>query len=93
MNTTTATYSISVTTDEDTGHCHFENNAHTSKDTKRRFKSHNTKLTNYAMKQYPNWKEIDVKLHTMSNIKDVTDSPEDWQDFWENEDKNEEFRD
>ena len=28
----------------------------------------------------------------MSNIKDVTDSPEDWQDFWENEDTNEEFR-
>ena len=28
----------------------------------------------------------------MSNIKDVLHSPEDWQDFWENEDKNEEFR-
>ena len=25
------------------------------------------------------------------NIEDVTDSPEDWQDFWENEDQNEEF--
>ena len=28
----------------------------------------------------------------MSNIQDVTNSPEDWQDFWENEDKSEEFR-
>ena len=26
-----------------------------------------------------------------NNIEDVTDSPEDWQDFWENEDQNEEF--
>ena len=26
----------------------------------------------------------------MSNIEDVTNSPEDWQDFWENEDKDEE---
>ena len=25
------------------------------------------------------------------NIEDVTDSPEDWQDFWENEDQNEEL--
>ena len=25
----------------------------------------------------------------MSNIEDVTNSPEDWQDFWENEDKEE----
>tara|TARA_B100002019_G_scaffold256154_1_gene239334 strand:- start:229 stop:408 length:180 start_codon:yes stop_codon:yes gene_type:complete len=24
------------------------------------------------------------------NIDDVTDSPEDWQDFWENEDRHEE---
>ena len=26
-----------------------------------------------------------------NNIEDVTDSPEDWQDFWENEDQNEEL--
>ena len=25
------------------------------------------------------------------NIEDVTNSPEDWQDFWENEDQNEEL--
>ena len=60
MNTTTATYSISVTTDE--GILSFLRTMPTRPKTQKGIKSHNTKLTNYAMKQYPNWKEIDVKL-------------------------------
>ena len=30
--------------------------------TSKGIKAHNTRLENYAVKQYPNWKEIDVKL-------------------------------
>jgi len=30
--------------------------------TQKGIKAHNTRLENYAMKQYPNWKEINVKL-------------------------------
>lgn len=60
MKTTAATYQISVTTDE--GTLSFLKTMPTTPKTQRGIKSHNTKLTNYAMKQYPNFKEIDIKL-------------------------------
>lgn len=60
MKTTAATYQISVTTDE--GTLSFLKTMPTTPTTSKGIKSHNTKLTNYAMKQYPNFKEIDIKL-------------------------------
>lgn len=60
MKTTAATYQISVTTDE--GTLSFLKTMPTTPKTQQGIKSHNTKLTNYAMKQYPNFKEIDIKL-------------------------------
>ena len=58
METTTATYSITVTTDE--GTLSFLRTMPTRPKTQKGIKAHNTKLENYAMKQYPNWKEINV---------------------------------
>ena len=60
MNTTTATYSITVTTDE--GTLSFLRTMPTRPKTSKGIKAHNTRLENYAMKQYPNWKEINVTL-------------------------------
>tara|TARA_Y100000592_G_scaffold21284_1_gene32815 strand:- start:161 stop:349 length:189 start_codon:yes stop_codon:yes gene_type:complete len=60
METTTATYSITVTTDE--GTLSFLRTMPTSPKTNKGRKAHNTRLENYAMKQYPNWKEINVSL-------------------------------
>lgn len=60
MNTTTATYSITVTTDE--GTLSFLRTMPTRPKTNKGRKAHNTRLENYAMKQYPNWKEINVTL-------------------------------
>ena len=60
MNTTTATYQISITTDE--GSLSFLKDMPTRPKTQKGIKAQNTRLTNYAMKHYPNWKEIDVKL-------------------------------
>ena len=60
MKTTTATYSISVTTDE--GTLSFLRTMPTRPKTSKGIKAHNTRLTNYAMKQYPNWKVIEVKV-------------------------------
>jgi|TARA_B100001939_G_scaffold47384_2_gene36850 hypothetical protein len=60
MQTTTATYQVSVTTDE--GTLSFLRTMPTRPKTQKGIKNHNTRLENYAMKQYPNWKEIDVKL-------------------------------
>ena len=60
MQTTTATYQIQVTTDE--GSLSFLKTMPTRPKTKKGMKAHNTKLENYAMKQYPNWKEINIEL-------------------------------
>ena len=60
MQTTTATYQIQVTTDE--GKLSFLRTMPTRPKTQKGIKSHNTKLRNYAMKQYPNWKEINIEL-------------------------------
>tara|TARA_Y100000004_G_scaffold52818_1_gene58655 strand:+ start:366 stop:554 length:189 start_codon:yes stop_codon:yes gene_type:complete len=60
METTIAVYQISVTTDERS--FSFLRTMPTRPKTQRGIKAHNTKLENYAMKQYPNWKEINVKL-------------------------------
>ena len=62
MNTTTATYRIEVTTDE--GTVSFLRTMPTRPKTHKGIKSHNTRLENYAKKQYPNWYYIDVKLLT-----------------------------
>jgi hypothetical protein len=58
MKTTTATYSVTVTTDE--GTLSFLRTMPTRPKTQKGIKAHNTRLENYAMKQYPNWKEINV---------------------------------
>ena len=60
MQTTTATYSITVTTDE--GTLSFLRTMPTRPKTQKGIKAHNTRLQNYAMKQYSNWKEINVEL-------------------------------
>ena len=60
MNTTTAIYQIQVKTDE--GSLSFLRTMPTRPKTQKGIKSHNTRLTNYAMKKYPNWKEINVNL-------------------------------
>lgn len=58
METTTATYRIEVTTDE--GSLSFLKVMPTKPKTSKGIKSQNTKLENYAKKQYPNWTEINV---------------------------------
>ena len=58
MRTTTATYQIQVTTDE--GSLSFLRTMPTRPKTQKGIKSHNTRLENYAKKQYPNWTEINV---------------------------------
>jgi len=60
LNTTTATYSITVTTPA--GTLSFLRTMPTRPTTQKGIKAHNTRLENYAMKQYPNWKEISVEL-------------------------------
>ena len=60
MQTTTATYSITVTTDE--GTLSFLRTMPTRPKTQKGIKAHNTRLEKYAMKQFPNWKEINVEL-------------------------------
>ena len=60
MNTTIAVYQIQVKTDE--GSLSFLRTMPTRPKTSKGIKAHNTRLENYAMKQYPNWKEIEVKL-------------------------------
>ena len=58
MQTTTATYQIQVTTDE--GSLSFLRTMPTRPKTQKGIKSHNTRLENYAKRQYPNWTEINV---------------------------------
>ena len=53
-------YQISVTLDE--GTLSFLKTMPTRPQTPKSVKAHNTRLTNYAMNRYPNWKEIDIKL-------------------------------
>tara|TARA_Y100000361_G_scaffold100021_1_gene89816 strand:- start:472 stop:678 length:207 start_codon:yes stop_codon:yes gene_type:complete len=60
IKTTTAIYQIQVKTDE--GSLSFLRTMPTRPKTQKGIKAHNTRLENYAMKQYPNWKEINVKL-------------------------------
>ena len=60
IKTTTAIYQIQVKTDE--GSLSFLRTMPTRPKTQKGIKAHNTRLENYAMKQYPDWKEINVKL-------------------------------
>jgi hypothetical protein len=60
IKTTTAIYQVQVKTDE--GSLSFLRTMPTRPKTQKGIKAHNTKLENYAMKQYPDWKEINVKL-------------------------------
>ena len=58
MKTTTAIYQIQVKTDE--GSLSFLKTMPTRPKTQKGIKSHNTRLENYAKKQYPDWTEINV---------------------------------
>ena len=58
MNTTTATYSISVTTDE--GHLSFLKDMPTKPTTSKGIKAQNTKLSKWVEKQYPNFIEYEI---------------------------------
>ena len=60
IKTTTAIYQVQVKTDE--GSLSFLRTMPTRPKTQKGIKSQNTRLENYAMKQYPDWKEINVKL-------------------------------
>ncbi len=60
IKTTTAIYQVQVKTDE--GSLSFLRTMPTRPKTQKGIKAHNTRLENYAMKQYPDWKEINVKL-------------------------------
>ena len=60
MKTTTATYQISVTTDE--GLLSFMRTMPTRPKTQKGIKSQNNKLEKWVMNQHPNWKEIDIQL-------------------------------
>ena len=58
MQTTIAIYQIQVKTDE--GSLSFLRTMPTRPKKQKGIKSQNTKLENYAKKQYPNWTEINV---------------------------------
>ena len=60
IKTTTAIYQVQVKTDE--GSLSFLRTTPTRPKTQKGIKAQNTRLENYAMKQYPDWKEINVKL-------------------------------
>ena len=60
IKTTTAIYQVQVKTDE--GSLSFLRTMPTRPKTQKGIKAHNTRLENYAKKQYPNWNTIDVKL-------------------------------
>jgi hypothetical protein len=60
IKTTTAIYQVQVKTDE--GSLSFLRTMPTRPKTQKGIKAQNTRLENYAMKQYPDWKEINVKL-------------------------------
>ena len=58
MQTTTATYSISVTTDE--GIATFYKTMPTKPTTSKGIKTQNTKLSKWVEKQYPNFIEYEI---------------------------------
>ena len=60
MNTTTATYSIQVTTPG--GHLSFLKDMPTRPKTQRGIKSQNTKLSKWVEKQYPNFTSYDISI-------------------------------
>ena len=60
MNTTTATYSIQVTTPG--GHLSFLKDMPTRPKTKKGIKSQNNKLSKWVEKQYPNFISYDISL-------------------------------
>ena len=60
MQTTTATYSIQVTTEG--GHLSFLKDMPTRPKTQRGIKSQNTKLSKWVEKQYPNFTSYDISL-------------------------------
>jgi len=60
MNTTTATYSIQVTTEG--GHLSFLKDMPTRPKTHKGIKSQNTKLSKWVEKQYPNFTSYDISL-------------------------------
>ena len=60
METTTATYSISVTTDE--GIATFYKTMPTKPKTQKGIKSQNNKLSKWVEKQYPNFTSYDISL-------------------------------
>ena len=60
MKTTTATYSIEVTTDE--GRLSFLKDMPTKPKTSKGVKAQNTKLSKWVEKQYPNFTSYDISL-------------------------------
>tara|TARA_A200000159_G_C7127343_1_gene257372 strand:+ start:60 stop:248 length:189 start_codon:yes stop_codon:yes gene_type:complete len=60
MNTTTATYSIQVTTEG--GHLSFLKDMPTRPKTHKGIKAQNTKLCKWVEKHYPDYKEYEVIL-------------------------------
>ena len=60
MNTTTATYSISVTTEEE--NLSFLKVMPTRPKTHKGIQSQNTKLSKWVEKQYPNFTSYDISL-------------------------------
>jgi|TARA_Y100000310_G_scaffold269480_1_gene282677 hypothetical protein len=60
MQTTTATYQISVTTDE--GSLSFLKDMPTRPKTSKGIKSQNNKLSKWVEKQYPNFTSYDISL-------------------------------
>jgi len=61
MKTTTATYRINVTYDDNKGVI-FEKTMPTRPTTQKGIKAQNSKLEKWAMDNFPNWKEIDIQL-------------------------------
>ena len=56
----TVDYTITVKTNECT--VSFMRQMPSVPKTQKTIKSHNTRLENYAMKMYPNWEEIEIKM-------------------------------
>ena len=56
----TVDYTITVKTNE--GIVSFLRTMPSKPKTQKTIKAHNTRLENYAMKMYPNWEEIEIKM-------------------------------
>ena len=61
MKTTTATYKINVTYDDNKGVI-FEKTMPTRPTTQKGIKAQNNKLEQWVMKELPYWSKIDIKL-------------------------------